>query len=90
MASYSYPAVFQLCGDGSYYVRFPDIPNAMTQGFSLDEALYMAAEVLRICLEEISARGDVFPAASEVSKTQLPNDAFVRKIRAEIKEKSNV
>lgn len=32
--------------EGRFFVRFPDIPNAITLGFSQEEALYMASDVL--------------------------------------------
>ncbi|MBC1274209.1 type II toxin-antitoxin system HicB family antitoxin [Listeria booriae] len=46
-----YPATLEQ--DGDYIlVRFPDIPEAMTQGQTLEEAFDMAEEVLGLCLED--------------------------------------
>ena len=63
-----YPAMFEQ--DGDYItVRFPDIPEAMTQGENLDEAYKMAEEVLGFALEDYKE----MPKASsieEVKKSQ--------------------
>ena len=83
MASYIYPAVFKRCDDSSFFVRFPDIPNGMTQGFSLDEALYMAGDVLRICAEEALERGEQLSPPSDIAGIKLEEDEFASYIRAE-------
>ncbi|MBD3949432.1 type II toxin-antitoxin system HicB family antitoxin [Tuanshanicoccus lijuaniae] len=65
-----YPATFEK--DEKYIlVRFPDIPEAVTQGETLEEAYEMAQEVLGIALED----KDVFPEASSLSdiQKQFPN-----------------
>lgn len=41
-----YPARFAHAAEGGYVVTFRDIPEAITQGDSLDEAMEMAADVL--------------------------------------------
>jgi len=38
---YTYPADIEKQSDGSLLVRFPDAPEALTDGHSMDEALYM-------------------------------------------------
>lgn len=32
--------------EGKYLVQFPDVPNAITLGFTHEEALFMAGDVL--------------------------------------------
>ena len=47
MAEYVYPAVFHLkADDGSYTITFPDLPGCITEGKSLENALYMAGVAL--------------------------------------------
>ncbi|GHT98530.1 antitoxin HicB [Betaproteobacteria bacterium] len=41
-----YPATFTAAPEGGYVVTFRDIPEAITQGETEDEALAMAADVL--------------------------------------------
>ncbi len=46
-----YPAIFTPAQEGGYVVEFPDIPEAITQGDSLEEAREMAADALATALE---------------------------------------
>lgn len=60
-----YPATFEQ--DGNYVlVKFPDIPEAMTQGTSIQEAYEMANEVLGLALEDKT----IFPKPSNVKDVQ--------------------
>lgn len=45
-----YPAIISQ-EDDRYFVTFPDLEEAITEGESLDEALFNAAEVLSLTLE---------------------------------------
>jgi len=47
--------------DGLYGVRFPDIPNIITVGSSIEHALEMAADALNGTLESDLARGQMLP-----------------------------
>ena len=52
MKTYTYPAVFTLDSqEGGYVVTFPDFPEAITQGNSLNEARCEAVD----CLDEALA-----------------------------------
>jgi antitoxin HicB len=47
-----YPAIFKYNKlDQRYTVHFPDLPEAMTEGETLEEALFNAHEVLTLTLE---------------------------------------
>ncbi|MFA7606589.1 MAG: type II toxin-antitoxin system HicB family antitoxin [Rhodocyclaceae bacterium] len=46
-----YPARFEPAPDGGYVVTFRDIPEAITQGDSEDEAAAMAADALLAAME---------------------------------------
>lgn len=50
-----YPATLESNGEGGFLVKFPDLPDAFTEGDTIDEALDMAADLLA---EAISARID--------------------------------
>lgn len=58
-----YPAVFEK-NDESYIVRFPDIPEAMTEGDTLNQSYEMAVEVLGLALEDYTE----FPSPSDVEE----------------------
>lgn len=56
---------------GGYFVTFPDIPEAMTQGDSYDEALEMAKDVLESALEFYVEFQRPIPVPSELKEGQL-------------------
>lgn len=60
-----YPATFQQ-GKDYIVVRFPDIPEAMTQGKDLAQAYEMAEEVLGLALEGYSD----YPQATSIKEVQ--------------------
>lgn len=90
MASYVYPAVFKLCGDKAYFVHFPDLPTAATEGYSLDEAVYMAEDVLRIVAEDYFDRGERLPEPSDIKGIRTDADEFVSLIRAEVRSTKTI
>ena len=45
-----YPAQIELQKDGSYFVQFIDLHDTFTEGQTLEEALFNAAEVLSAML----------------------------------------
>lgn len=63
-----YPAVFD---EGSKYIRvkFPDIPEAMTQALDYSQAYQMAIEVLGVALEDY----DTYPKPSSIQDIQESN-----------------
>lgn len=65
-----YPATIEQ--DGKYFlVKFPDIPEAMTQGATIEEAYEMAEEVLGFALEDYKV-----PPKASLSRelaTQFPD-----------------
>ena len=62
MSSLFYPAVFHP-DDGSYWVSFPDIPEALTEGRDIEEAYEMAVDCL--------------PKASSPESIELKNGEFL-------------
>ncbi len=58
-----YPARIVKDGDG-YLVTFPDFPETATDGATLEEALFNAAEALTVTLEGRAAEGLEIPRPS--------------------------
>ncbi len=55
-----YIAILYPAKEGGYAVEFPDFPEALTQGDTLNEAIDMASDVLGIVVEEYAkARRDL-------------------------------
>lgn len=59
-----YPAIFAPQKEGGYCVSFPDLPEAITEGDTLDEAMFNAAEVLTLTLDGRLDEGMEIPAPS--------------------------
>ena len=56
--------------DGGYVVTFPDIPEAITQGDTLEEAIAMAQEALAVALEFYFEDGRTVPTPSKKKRGQ--------------------
>lgn len=69
-SQFNYPATLSKQKEGGYVVQFPDFPEAITQGDSLEEALSEAVD----CLEEaIANRIEMklnIPAPSQLKRRQ--------------------
>lgn len=52
--------------EGGYTVTFPDLPEAITEGDTLEQALFAAAEALTLALEARFEAGEPIPAATPV------------------------
>ena len=87
MSSYVYPALFHHNdNDGSYTVTFPDLPGCITEGKSLDEALYMAQSAMSLWLEYSIDHKEDIPAPSDLSAVPIESGDFVNLIRSEIRD----
>lgn len=62
-----YPAILTPAGEGGFLVDFPDFEGgAFTEGNTLEEALFNAAEVLGLILEARKAKGQPIPAPGTI------------------------
>ncbi len=71
-----YPALFEPEEQG-YNVSFPDLPGCFTCGDSLDEALFLAEDVLRGYLEWLEEDGESFPIPSDPRKIENSGNGFI-------------
>lgn len=86
MAKYVYPAVFHPNADGSYTVTFPDLPGCITEGKSLDNALYMAQDVLGSWISVAQEVGTPINPASKVNDLTLDNSEFASLVMTNLKD----
>lgn len=87
MNTFVYPALFHFNGnDGSYTITYPDLPGCVSEGKSLENALYMAQDALRQWLECTIEVGQEIPDASRVENIALEQGEFVNLVRAELKD----
>lgn len=76
MAKYVYPAIFAKEG-GQYSVRFPDIPNCMTQGEDIQDAVENAKDALCLVLYHMEQRGESVPAATDPIGLTTSKNEFI-------------
>ena len=68
---YAYPASLTRGTDGRYLVRFPDLPEALTDGATEDMALKEAADCLSEALAARIIDGEAIPTPSPVRRNQF-------------------
>lgn len=61
-----YPAIIEQTEDSRYLVTFPDLEEALTEGETLEEAIFNAIEVLTLTLEGRMEEGLTIPYPSEL------------------------
>lgn len=86
MAEYVYPALFHPNEDGSFTITYPDLPGCITEGKSLENAMYMAQSALTQWLEYAADNKQVVPSASHLQDIRTSSNEFVNLIRADIKD----
>ena len=55
-----YPAVFHVAEEGGFWITFPDLPECMTQGDSMQEAYEMAVDALGLALTSREQENSLF------------------------------
>ena len=64
MHHYFYPAIFHNDKKGGYWISFPDFPECMTQGETMEEAYEMAVEVMGLCIDDRLKNEESLPEVS--------------------------
>jgi antitoxin HicB len=70
MQSFAYPANFAREQEGAFTVTFPDLPEAITSGRNMEEALVQAADCLQEALAGRIVRRDDIPKPSKPRRGQ--------------------
>lgn len=79
-----YPAIFEYDeNDKAYNVSFPDVEGCITFGYSLEEALANADDVLNFMLSCIQIEGRKIPEASKLEDIEKPKSGFVQYVFAD-------
>jgi len=63
-----YPAVFHNAEEGGFWITFPDFPECVTQGETIQHAYNMAWDALGLCIID---RMDSLPVPSNISDIPL-------------------
>lgn len=77
MAKYVYPAVFTPEEEGGYSVFFPDLEGCYTCGDDLQDALFMANDVLAFVLYDYESEGRKIPEPSKAESVEKSDKDFV-------------
>ena len=64
MHHYFYPAIFHNDERGGYWISFPDFPECMTQGETMEEAYEMAVEAMGLCIDDRLRNEESLPEVS--------------------------
>ncbi len=86
MTEYVYPALFHPNDDGSFTITYPDLPGCISEGKSLENAMYMAQTALTQWLEYLRDKETAFPDACSLNSVETADGDFVTLIRAELKD----
>ena len=86
---YIYPAIFHTAEEGGYWVEFPDLPMANTQGEDLEDALYMAKDCLGVYLSCLEEENEEIPKPTIpfTNTNELNKGDFIQLIEMNIKTK---
>lgn len=68
--SFAYPVVLEKAPEGGFVVKFPDVPEALTQGEDKAEALARAVDALETALEFYTDAGRDLPKARRPKRNQ--------------------
>jgi len=87
MSEYVYPALFHYNkNDGSYTITYPDLPGCVSEGKSLENALYMAEDVLRVWLQYALDEKETIPPPSALQEIHAGPEEFVNLTRISVKD----
>ena len=68
----TYPAIFTREDSGGFFVRFPDLPEALSGGDTLEDTRAQAADCLAEAIAGRIRRGDQIPTPSQIKRGQHP------------------
>ena len=69
---YVYPCILKAEYRGGFFVRFPDLPEALTGGSDREDALAMAKDCLVAGLSLYVRNGEDIPVRSPIQDSQVP------------------
>lgn len=70
MSDYYFAAIVKEPDESGYSVYIPDVPNCFTGADSLPEAMDLAADVLKMMLEDLTADNKAIPMPSDRDKVK--------------------
>lgn len=77
MAKYVYPAIFEKDEQDLYSITFPDLPNCISGGENIQDAMENAADALCLVLYHMEQKNETIPTASSPIDIKTAPGAFV-------------
>lgn len=77
MSKLFYPAVFHRAEEGGFWVSFPDFPECLTEGDTMQQAYEMAVEALGLVLTGRKEDKEEIPEPAEVDQVQTEGGTLV-------------
>jgi len=71
-----YPAIFHKAEEGGYWISFPDIPECLTEGDTIEQAYEMAVDALGLAISSRYQQKEDIPTPSEPENISV-NDGFL-------------
>lgn len=90
MSEYVFPAIFEKNLDGSFSITFPDLQGCISEGKSLENALYMAQSALTQWIKFLIDNDETIPTSSDLKNITVKSNEFVNLVRADIRNTSAV
>lgn len=85
MTIYRLPAIFNPDeATKTITITFPDLPGAISQGDDLEDAMYMAGDVLEGFLLIMIEDGETIPEPSATETIDLSKKAYIQIIEVEL------
>lgn len=72
-----YPAIFHNAEEGGFWVSFPDIPEALTEGEDMTNAYKMAVDCLGLALSVKEDENESFPTPATLDSIKLETGEFL-------------
>lgn len=81
-----YPALFHTAEEGGFWISFPDFPDCLTQGETMNEAYDMAVDALGLCITDLLKEKSHLPEPSSPKDVILDPDALLLVIGFNLEE----
>lgn len=72
-----YPAMFHRAEEGGFWVSFPDFPECLTEGDTMEEAYKMAFQALGLCITEKVREKEELPKPANLESLQISEEYFI-------------
>lgn len=72
-----YPSVFHSAEEGGYWVSFPDFPECLTEGDTIEQSYEMAVDALGLAITSRSEEKEEIPDPSPLDTIVVDADSFL-------------